>query len=64
MYSPPSGLFDRFSAMPRQIYAWVGMPQQEFQYGVMAAGVVTLLAVLLLMNASAILIRNKYQRES
>jgi len=64
VYSPPSGLFDRFSAMPRQIYAWVGMPQQEFQYGVMAAGVVTLLTVLLLMNASAILIRNKYQRES
>jgi phosphate transport system permease protein len=64
VYSPPRGFFDRFSAMPRQIYAWVGMPQHEFQYGVMAAGVVTLLAVLLLMNASAIIIRNKYQRDT
>ncbi|WP_323191060.1 phosphate ABC transporter permease PstA [Halostella sp. PRR32] len=63
VFSPPSSFFDRFSAMPRQIYAWVSFPKYEFQYGVMAAGVVTLLTVLLLMNATAILIRNRYQRQ-
>ncbi|WP_101294503.1 phosphate ABC transporter permease PstA [Halegenticoccus soli] len=64
VYTPPNGFFDLFSAMPRQIYAWVGKPAHEFQYGVMAAGVVTLLVVLLSMNAAAILIRNKYQRRT
>ncbi|QCJ46206.1 MULTISPECIES: phosphate ABC transporter permease PstA [Haloprofundus] len=64
VFQPPGGFFDIFSAMPRQIYAWVGQPSQEFQYGVMAAGVVTLLVVMLSMNAAAILIRNKYERRS
>ncbi|NHN47270.1 phosphate ABC transporter permease PstA [Halostella sp. JP-L12] len=62
VFSPPNGFFDKFSAMPMQIYSWVEYPSEAFQYGVMAAGVVTLLVVLLAMNASAILIRNKYQR--
>ncbi|WP_121822506.1 phosphate ABC transporter permease PstA [Halostella salina] len=62
VFSPPSGFFDRFSAMPMQIYSWVEYPSEAFQYGVMAAGVVTLLVILLAMNASAILIRNRYER--
>ncbi|WP_224268300.1 phosphate ABC transporter permease PstA [Haloprofundus salinisoli] len=64
VFQPPDGFFDIFSAMPRQIYAWVGQPAYEFQYGVMAAGVVTLITVMISMNAAAILIRNKYQRRS
>ncbi|WP_224334396.1 phosphate ABC transporter permease PstA [Haloprofundus halobius] len=64
VFRAPDGFFDIFSAMPRQIYAWVGQPSQEFQYGVMAAGVVTLVTVMLSMNAAAILIRNKYERRS
>lgn len=62
IFNAPSGPFDRFSAMPRQIFAWASQPSDEFQYGVLAAGVVTLLVVMLSMNAAAILIRNKYQR--
>ena len=62
IYNPPSGFLSRFSAMPRQIYTWSTLPSPEFRYGVLAAGVVTLLAVMLSMNAAAILIRNKYQR--
>ncbi|WP_254524675.1 phosphate ABC transporter permease PstA [Natrinema caseinilyticum] len=58
----PNSFTTKISAMPRQIYTWSGAIQQEFQHGVLAAGVVTLLIVLLLMNASAIIIRNKYQR--
>lgn len=64
VFRAPDGFFDIFSAMPRQIYTWVGQPSQEFQYGVMAAGVVTLVTVMLSMNAAAILIRNKYERRS
>ncbi|KTG09313.1 phosphate ABC transporter permease [Haloprofundus marisrubri] len=64
VFRAPNGFFDIFSAMPRQIYTWVGQPSQEFQYGVMAAGVVTLVTVMISMNAAAILIRNKYERRS
>lgn len=62
VFSIPDGPFSKFSAMPMQIFAWVDFPQQEFQHGVVAAGVVTLLVVLLTMNGIAIYIRNKYQR--
>ncbi|WP_178915734.1 phosphate ABC transporter permease PstA [Natronomonas gomsonensis] len=61
-FSPPTALFDRVSAMPMQIYAWSSSAKPEFQYGVMAAGVVVLLVVLIGMNATAILIRNRYER--
>ena len=60
----PSGFLDLGSAMPRQIFTWAFEPQAEFRYGVLAAGVVTLLVVLLIMNATAIVVRNKYQRET
>jgi phosphate transport system permease protein len=59
----PSGFFDQLPAMPRQIFAWSTNLEPEIRHGVLAAGVVTLLVVLLIMNGTAILIRNKYQRE-
>jgi len=58
----PNGFFDKFSAMPRQIFAWSSEFDPDFRFGVLAAGVVTLLAVLLLLNGTAIVIRNKYQQ--
>jgi phosphate transport system permease protein len=61
-FSSPDGLFDKMSAMPMQIYVWAGFPSQEFQHGVVAAGVVTLLIVLLTMNSIAILLRNKFEQ--
>jgi phosphate transport system permease protein len=63
VYSPPGGFFATTSAMPRQIYTWAAEPNAEFRYGVLAAGVVTLLVVLLTMNAAAIIIRNRYQTQ-
>ena len=63
-YSPPGGLFDTLTAMPMQIYTWAFLPEEAFRYGVVAAGVVTLLIVLLSMNSVAILVRNKYQQEA
>ncbi|MEF8775418.1 MAG: phosphate ABC transporter permease PstA [Haloarculaceae archaeon] len=60
----PDGFYDQLPAMPRQIYAWSTNLSPEIRHGVLAAGVVTLLAVLLIMNGTAIIIRNKYQREA
>lgn len=57
----PNSVFDTFQAMPMQIYSWVKMPQEEFQY-VAAAGIIILLVVLLLMNSVAIYIRNKFSK--
>ncbi|MGO1923719.1 MAG: phosphate ABC transporter permease PstA [Jeotgalicoccus sp.] len=55
----PNSVFDSFQAMPMQIYSWVKMPNEEFQY-IAAAGIIVLLVILLLMNSVAILIRNKF----
>jgi phosphate transport system permease protein len=63
-FAAPTGYFDSVTVMPLQIYAWSSQPNPEFRYGVVAAGVVTLLIVLLTMNSVAILVRNKYQNES
>lgn len=56
----PNSVFDSFQAMPMQIYSWVKMPNEEFQYIAAAAGIIVLLVILLLMNSVAILIRNKF----
>ncbi|OYR57374.1 phosphate ABC transporter permease PstA [Halorubrum halodurans] len=64
VFSAPGSLFSRFSAMPMQIYAWAGFPQAEFRYGVVAAGVITLLIILIGMNGTAILLRNRAERGS
>lgn len=60
MFVPPGSLFDPFAAMPMQIFEWASQPQPEFQH-IAAAGSIVLLAVLLLMNLTAIYIRNRYE---
>jgi phosphate transport system permease protein len=54
----PSKPSDRFTAMPIQIYNWIGRPQEGFHVAA-AAGIMVLLGVLLTVNAAAILIRNR-----
>ncbi len=63
MLTAPDGLLSPFSAMPMQIFDWAARPQTEFHHAA-AAGIVVLLTILLLMNLSAILIRNKYDPRS
>jgi phosphate transport system permease protein len=60
----PDGPLSRYSALPIQIYYWVSQPQPEFQVGLAAAGIVVLMAVLILTNSFAIWLRNKYQRRN
>ena len=59
MFTAPYSLRGPFSAMPMQIFDWARLPEADFQH-VAAAGIVVLLTVLLLMNAVAIYIRNRY----
>ena len=56
----PSGPFDRFTVLPIQIFNWASRPQKGFQENA-AAGIIVLLAVLLTMNAVAIVLRNRLQ---
>lgn len=50
-----------FTALPIQIYNWVSRPQQGFHINA-AAGIVVLMIVLLAMNGTAILLRNRFQK--
>lgn len=57
----PNGLLSGFTTMPIQIFAWTSAPQQGFR-DLAAAASILLVGILLLMNALAIIIRNRYQR--
>jgi phosphate transport system permease protein len=61
-YTPPRGLFESATALPLQIFAARSSAMPEFRHGVVPAAAVVLLVLMLLMNATAILIRNRYQR--
>ena len=57
----PAHPLDRFTALPIQIFNWVSRPQSAFQQ-VAAAGIIVLLGVLLVMNAVAVVLRNRYEK--
>ena len=58
----PEGLDSAFTALPIQIFNWISRPQDEFKV-LAAAAIVVLLAILLAMNATAIWLRNRYERK-
>jgi phosphate transport system permease protein len=58
----PDSIWSPFTVLPIQIYNWVSRPQPEFQTNA-AAGILVLLALLLTMNASAVWLRDRYQRK-
>jgi phosphate transport system permease protein len=57
----PSGPFSKFTALPIQIYQWTARAQSEF-HAIAAAAIIVLLVLLLTLNATAILLRNRFQR--
>jgi len=57
----PESVWDRFTAMPIQIYNWITLPQDEFRVHLAAAGIIVLLAILLTLNGIAIFLRNRFQ---
>lgn len=57
----PSGILDKYTVLPVQIYEWSRRPGDDFQ-GLAAAGIVVLLVVLMLLNATAIWLRARASR--
>jgi phosphate ABC transporter permease subunit PstA len=57
----PNGIMSGFTTLPIQIFNWAQQPQAEFHQAASAA-IIVMLALLLAMNAVAILIRNRYQK--
>ena len=57
----PDGPFSKFTALPIQIYQWTARAQPEF-HNIAAAAILVLLVLLLTLNATAILLRNRFQR--
>ena len=63
LLATPRSILDQFSALPIQIFTWAKMPQEEFQ-NVASAGIIVLLVILILMNGVAIILRNKFSKNS
>ena len=57
----PEGPLDPATALPVQVYLWADSPERAFVERTSAA-ILVLLAFLLLMNASAILLRKRFER--
>jgi phosphate transport system permease protein len=57
----PDSVWSPFTALPIQIYNWVSRPQVDFAQNA-AAGIIVLLALLLTMNATAIWLRDRFQK--
>ncbi|MGH2571305.1 MAG: phosphate ABC transporter permease PstA [bacterium] len=57
----PDGPMDDFTALPIQIFNWASRPQADF-HALAAAAIIVLLAMLMLMNATAIWVRQRTRR--
>ena len=54
--------FDRFTALPIQVYSWINETKLNFEH-VAAAGILVLLVTLLCMNGTAVFIRQRFQQK-
>ena len=57
----PNSPFSKFTTLPIQIYQWTARPQDEFR-SLAAASILVLLVLLLSLNATAVLLRNRFSR--
>lgn len=57
--SDPNSPFSKFTSLPIQIYQWTSRPQDVFR-NLAAAAILVLLILLLSLNTSAILLRNRF----
>ncbi len=59
----PGSIFDKFTVLPVQIYYWTLDSTMIKEYAnLAAAAIIVLLALLLILNLTAIIIRNKFQK--
>jgi phosphate transport system permease protein len=57
----PRGFTDAATVLPVQIYLWADSPERAFVEKTSAA-ILVLLAFLIVMNAAAVFLRNRYER--
>jgi phosphate transport system permease protein len=66
MISGDQSFFDqlqsRFTTLPTVVYSWARQPSSEFE-GLTAAAIIVMLAVILIANATAIILRNRFERK-
>ncbi len=58
----PTSIFSKFTTLPIQIYQWSARPQGQFR-NVAAAAIIVLLVLMLSMNATAIIMRNRIAKQ-
>ena len=58
----PDSVWSKFTVLPIQVFNWVSRPQADFHTNA-AAAILVLLALLLSMNAIAIIVRDRFQRQ-
>lgn len=61
VFEVPSSPFDPATALPVQIYMWAGMPERGF-VALTSAAIIILLVFLLTMNATAVVLRKRFER--
>ena len=59
----PSVPFSKFTTLPIQIYQWTAWLQEEFR-NLAAAAILVLLVLLITLNATAVILRNRYARSA
>lgn len=57
----PTGPFSKFTTLPAQIYQWTTRPQDTFR-NIAGASIIVLLVLLLMLNAFAIYMRNRFSK--
>ncbi len=57
----PTSITEAATVLPAQIYSWAAMAAQAYR-SLTAAGILVLLALVITLNAAAILLRNRYER--
>lgn len=58
----PDSILDAATVLPAQIFTWAGMPEITYVEKT-AAGILVLLTVMITLNATAVLLRKKYERK-
>jgi phosphate transport system permease protein len=61
VFEVPSSPLDPATALPVQIYMWAGMPERGF-VALTSAAIIILLVFLLTMNATAVVLRKRFER--
>ncbi|MES1925104.1 phosphate ABC transporter permease PstA [Salinisphaera sp. T31B1] len=57
----PTNMTQAATVLPAQIFTWAGMPERAY-VSLTAAGILVLLSLLILLNAAAVLLRNRFER--